>query len=211
MESKGRTTVLLVMTAASLLFAATANAEYIAQRFEVSASGGAKALNQTDTAFPEAMVAIPVVGAATYHVTRIWAVEGEFSWLIPVSQEVDLGVSGKQDRESPDILTYQVNVLAKLPLQASRFTPYLSAGLGAMTFLSSDDPETLPALAEDETAFAINFGVGGSFALGSAWALRADFREFAAFPSEDAVGLSQSGEADPIWMERGTVGLAYRF
>ena len=41
--------------------------------------------------------------------------------------------------------------------------------------------------------------------------MRADYREFAAFPSKDAEGLSDGSTADPIWMERGTLGLAYRF
>ncbi len=36
-------------------------------------------------------------------------------------------------------------------------------------------------------------------------------REFVAFPSDNAAGLSRNGTADEIWMERGTIGLAYRF
>jgi hypothetical protein len=32
-----------------------------------------------------------------------------------------------------------------------------------------------------------------------------------AFPSHDAAGLSNSTGADQTWMERGAVGLSYRF
>jgi hypothetical protein len=54
-------------------------------------------------------------------------------------------------------------------------------------------------------------GAGATYGLGARWALRGDFRSLAAFPSGDAPGLSSSGNADAIWMERVTVGLAYHF
>jgi len=41
--------------------------------------------------------------------------------------------------------------------------------------------------------------------------VRADFREFVGFPGDHTTGLSANGTADPIWMERGTVGVDYRF
>ena len=80
-----------------------------------------------------------------------------------------------------------------------------------MTFLSNTDSDRLPALDKSETMFALNFGAGAQLGLSSNWGVRADFREFVAFPSKDAEGFSENGNADPIWMERGTVGLAYRF
>jgi hypothetical protein len=43
------------------------------------------------------------------------------------------------------------------------------------------------------------------------WSVKIDFREFVGFPSNTAQGLSRDGEADKIWMERGTIGLARRF
>jgi hypothetical protein len=59
--------------------------------------------------------------------------------------------------------------------------------------------------------FALNFGAGVNYGLGPQWSVRADFREFVAFPADDASGLSDADGADEIWMERGTLGLAYRF
>ncbi len=181
------------------------------QAVEVSISGGIKVLNSNDTALPEAFVNVPAVAAVTYHLTPIWAIEGEFAWIIPIKQSVDLGAASSPDRKNPDILTYQASVLAKLPLAGSGWTPYLSAGAGAMTFLSNTDADRLPRLQDSQTVFAISFGAGASYGFGSHWALRADFREFGAFPADDAQGLSAANSADPIWMERGTVGVAYRF
>ena len=183
----------------------------IAQKVEVSASGGIKALNSNDTALPETFVNFPAVAAVTYHLTPVWAIEGEFAWIIPINQSVDLGTLGSPDRKNPDILTYQANVLAKLPLAGRAWTPYLSAGVGAMTFLSNMDADRLPRLSNSETAFAVNFGAGASYGFGSHWAVRADFREFAAFPADGTEGLSAANKADPIWTERGTLGVAYRF
>ena len=186
-------------------------AEDGAGRFEVSLLGGLQALNQNDTALPDNFINVPATAALTYHLNRIWAVEGEFSWMIPVKTTVDLGGTESLERKTPDMLTYQASVLAKLPMSDRPWTPYLAAGLGAITFLSSAEANRFPRLSESETAFAINFGAGASYGLGSVWALRADFREFAAFPPNDAAGLSSGNDSDPIWMERGTVGLSYRF
>jgi hypothetical protein len=80
-----------------------------------------------------------------------------------------------------------------------------------MTFLSATDADRYPKLPESQTSFAVNFGLGSSFPVTESLALRADFREFVAFPKDDAVGLSNGKSADPIWMPRGTLGLTYRF
>jgi len=80
-----------------------------------------------------------------------------------------------------------------------------------MTFLSNTDADRLPQLDKSQTVFALNFGGGARVDLNSRWGLRADFREFVAFPSNDAEGLSIKGSADPIWMERGALGVAYAF
>jgi opacity protein-like surface antigen len=110
----------------------------------------------------------------------------------------------------PDVLTYQAGLRVRPP--STTWSPYVAAGAGAMTFMSNTDADRLPALAKSETMFAFNFGGGAQFGLSGPWALRADFREFVAFPSKDSEGFSDTnGNSDPIWMERGTVGLAYRF
>jgi opacity protein-like surface antigen len=212
MKSRTRITWAAAVAAVSLLSVASAAAAEEGKwssRAEVSAMGGIQALNQNDTALPDRFLAIPAVVTATVHLTPLLAVDGEFTWMLPFQQSVDVGSGVKQDRKTPDILAYQAGLRASFPRAA--FTPYLAAGAGAVTFLSNTDADRTPQLAKSETAFAVNFGGGVTYGLTGRWALRADARELVAFPSNDAVGLSQNGNADPVWMERGTFGLVYRF
>ena len=190
---------------------ASAQDEMTPSRFEAAVAGGVQALNQNDTGVPDNFVNVPLVATLGYNVTPVWSVDGEFTWLIPVKQSVDLTGSGTQDRKSPDILAYQANVRANLRGVSESLVPYVTAGAGAMTFLSNTDTDRVPQLSESQTAFAMNFGTGLTYEIGQRWALRADFREFVALPSNDAQGLSAGGDADRIWMERGTVGAAFRF
>ena len=89
-------------------------------RAEVSVLGGMQALNSNDTAIPDHYINVPLVAIATYRFTPQLALEGDFSWIIPISQQVD--VSGSQsDKKSPDILSYQGAVRASWPL--SGWTP----------------------------------------------------------------------------------------
>lgn len=178
---------------------------------DVSASGGVIVLNENDTALPDNFVNVPITVAGTYHLSRICAVEGEFAWLLAVQREIDLDATHSADRRMPHVLTYQANVIAKLPLKNSPWSPYATAGCGALTFLSNTDADRLPRLVDSETMFAMNFGAGVTYHLAGNWLVRADFREFAAFPSDDAEGLSVDGSADPIWMERITAGVGFRF
>ena len=115
-----------------------------------------------------------------------------------------------QQRETPDILAYQANVRANLPV-ATAWSPYLAAGAGAVTVLSNTDADRVPRLDTSQTMFALNFGTGANYSLNSRWGLRGDFRELVAFPSDKATGLSNASGADPIWMERVTVGASYAF
>ncbi len=189
--------------------AARADDGPLAGRAEISAMGGVQALNENDTAFPDQFVTIPAVVTATYHLTPRFAMEGEFTWMIPVTQSVDLGASGQQDRKPPDVLAYQANIRASWP--GAAVTPYVVGGAGAVTFLSSTDADRYPQLDKSETAFAVNLGAGVVYRLADRWGLRADLREFVAFPSDGASAFSQNGNADEVWMERGTLGLVYRF
>ena len=178
-------------------------------RAEVSLMGGVQALNQNDTALPDHFVTIPAVATVTYRLTTRLAAEGEFTWLIPVKQSIDTGSGVSQDLKTQDILAYQANLRVDFPVSA--LTPYLAAGAGAVTFLSNSDADRVPQLSQSETAFAINFGAGVAYGLNERWGVRADVRELVAFPSNTAAGLSDASGADQIWMERGTVGLLYRF
>src|SRR5262245_18757800 len=177
---------------------------------EASVMGGFHVLNQNDTAVPDHFVNVPIVASVGYRLTSILAVEGEFGWMIPVKQSVDVGSGQTQDLKNPDVLTYQSNLRAEWSLSPS-WAPYLVAGAGALTALSNTDADRVPKLDRSETMFALNFGAGATYDFSPQWALRGDFRELAAFPSSDAHGLSDASGADTIWMERGTLGLLYRF
>jgi opacity protein-like surface antigen len=205
---------LLVAAAASLVLSgvtgvARAESGGSSPPIEASLMGGIQVLNQNDTAVPDRFLNVPLVASVAYRLTSMWAVEGEFTWMIPVKQSVDVGSGAKQDMKSSDVLAYQVGARASFPL--TTWTPYLAAGLGAATFLSNTDADRVPQLSKSQTAFAINFGGGASYGVAAHWGLRADVRELVAFPSNDAQGLSSGGNADPIWMERATLGIDYRF
>jgi opacity protein-like surface antigen len=177
---------------------------------EISILGGVQALNENDTALPDNLLSIPAVATLTYNLTPAFALEGEFTWMIPVKQNVELETGVSQDLRTPDILAYQANLRANLPLTGP-VTPYLVGGAGAVTFLSNTDSDRVPQLDESQTVFAINFGTGLTYAFTPNWALRGDVRAFVAFPSEDTPGLSDADQADEIWMERGALGFSYRF
>ena len=179
-------------------------------RGEVSLAGGFQVLNQNDTGLADRFIDVPLVATYGYRLSPRWALEGEFTWLVPVKQDVDLGTGAKQERKTPDILAYQANLRADLPV-ATAWSPYLAAGAGALTVLSNTGPDRLPQLDESETMFALDFGGGLKWGLNPRWTIRGDFRELVAFPSDQASGLSAGGSADPLWMERATVGVGYRF
>lgn len=187
-----------------------AGAQTDGRSVDVSLMGGAQLLSKNDTAFPDRLINVPLIASVAYQLDRHWAIESELAWMIPVERNIDMGTGPTQDRKSPDVLAYQAGVRAALP--RANWTPYLAAGAGAVTFLSSTDANRVPQLSESQTAFAVNFGGGSIYNLGSSrWTMRADVRELVAFPSNDAQGLSTAGEADPVWMGRATVGLGYRF
>jgi len=200
--------VALLLLSTGMVF--SARADSATGHYQMSLLGGVQGLNHSQTGLPATFVDIPVTLSLDYELSPVWAVDGDFSWVIPVSRSVNLGTSGSQDRKTPDVVTYQANVVAKLPPRERRWSPYVTAGAGAVRFLSNSDVDRLPGLSRSETDFAINFGAGTTYGLRSRWALRADFRELAAFPSNNAPGFSIGSKADAIWMERAAVGLAYR-
>lgn len=207
-----KTSKIIALAAALALPLGVGNAfaqESTASRVDVSILGGVHAFNKNDTALPDRLLSVPAVVTAAYQLTPSFAAEADVSWLIPVQQSVEMGPGVTVDRKAPDILTYQASVRAGLA--RSTWSPYLAAGVGAMTYLSNTDADRLPKLDKSQTMFAMNFGGGAQLGLNSRWGVRADFREFVAFPDKDAAGFSTNGSADPIWMERGTAGIAYRF
>jgi len=211
MKMHARSTLITLAAVALLALGATAAVAQSTVPLEVSLSSGVNFLNENDTAIPDTYVGIPITGAVAYRFTTIWAAEAEFSYFCPIEKDVDLSPGVTAKRKSPDFMTYMANARATWPLKDQPWMPYAVAGVGGITFLSDDDEKRLPVLDESQTAFALDFGVGTGYRLTPNWVLRADFVAFVAFPSDDADGLSSGGEADPIWMERGTVGITYRF
>lgn len=181
------------------------------KKFEASVLGGVQGIMGNDSAIKDDFVNVPLAAALAYHVNTIFAVEGEFQWLIPVQNSVSIGSGATQDLTNPDVLSYQANLRAGIPVGGASLSPYVTAGAGAMTFLSATDPDNYPQLDKSQTAFAVNFGLGTMVPVTNSLSLRADFREFVAFPKDDATGISNGTSADAIWMPRGTVGVAYRF
>jgi opacity protein-like surface antigen len=202
---------LLAAVASVSAFSSAVAQESSEKKLEASVLGGVQGLMSNDTALQDDFVNVPVTASLAYRASTLFALEGELAWLIPVSNSVNVGAGGSQDLKNPDILTYQANVRANLPVGGPAFRPYLTAGLGAMTFLSATDADRYPQLSDSETAFAINFGLGAGIPVTESISLRGDFREFVAFPQDDAAGFSDGANADPIWMPRGTFGVSYRF
>lgn len=212
MKRNGFVKLVPLLVAAALAAGATVAAAQTAapeRRFDVSLLAGLQTVNKNDTALPDYFLSIPAVASAAWSVTPNLAVEGDLTWMIPMKRSVDLGSGSKQDRKLPNLLAYQAGLRASLPLAS--WTPYVAAGAGAVTFLSSTDADRLPPLGDSQTLFALNFGGGTNLALAPQWGLRADFRELVAFPAKDAEGLSSNGQADAIWMERASLGFTYRF
>src|SRR5207249_7436456 len=56
---------------------------------------------------PDHFLNIPAVATVSYRLSARLAAEGEFTWMIPVTQSVDLGSGTSQDRKSPDVLAYR--------------------------------------------------------------------------------------------------------
>jgi opacity protein-like surface antigen len=200
--------VTIVMALTSPAFAQDATP---APRFDASLMGGVQGLVENDTALPDDFVNIPISASLGYRLTSLFAVEGELAWLIPVANSVTTESGTSEDLKSPDVLSYQANLRVHVPIGEPALSPYVTAGAGAMTFLSATDSDNYPQLESSETAFAVNFGLGATVPLTESLSLRGDFREFVAFPQDDTAGLSNGTEADPIWMPRGVFGLTYRF
>jgi opacity protein-like surface antigen len=209
---ESKTLAVAAMVALSTLpFASSAFAqEDLSSPSEFSVMGGLEVLNRNDTGVPDRFVNVPFVATVGVRLNSAFAAEGEFTWMIPVKQDVDVGTGGKVERMSPDIMAYQANLRANLPASPA-WSPYVVGGVGALTVASTLDADRAPRLDASQTMFALNFGAGLTYRLTADWVVRSDFREFTAFPADHANGLSNSGRADPIWMERAAVGVGYRF
>src|SRR6266850_2010114 len=106
MKSLEHFALVAMIASLSIAGAAAAQAEpgVSDSRIGLSLLGGVQALNKNDTAIPDHFINVPAVVNARYYVTPILAVEGDFTWMIPIQQSVDLGSTGTQDRKTPNIL-----------------------------------------------------------------------------------------------------------
>ncbi len=168
-----------------------------ASGLDILVSSGVTVLNENDTALPDDLTDVPIAIAGTYHINRICAVEGEVSWSLPVHREIELDATHSADRKTSHILTYQANIVATLPLAGLRWSPYVTAGGRALTFLSDTVEDRRSRLENPQTVFAVHSGAGTTCRLSRRWLVKADFREFAAFPGDDAEDLSTKGIAAP--------------
>ena len=109
---------LLALLAADTTLTATARAEGGTPQAEVSVLGGIQALNKNDTALPDQFINVPATAALTYHLNQIWAVEGEFTWMIPVKTSVDLGGSlGMAVLGSVGVAIYRAGMANAVPAE----------------------------------------------------------------------------------------------
>src|SRR5262249_42156619 len=65
------------------------------KKFEASVLGGVQGIMSNDTAIKDNFVNVPLAGALAYHLNTLFAVEGEFQWVIPVQNTSNVG-SGTQ-------------------------------------------------------------------------------------------------------------------
>ena len=169
------------------------------RRLEASLLGGVQSLRGSGTGLPDYFAGIPAVVAVGWALAPNLALEGDVTWMAPVTSRAASGAG--QDRKASNLLAGQVALRAGLPLAA--WTPYLAAGAGAVGFPSNAGSPRLLPLGESQLRFALDLGAGTTVAVAPQWSVRADLREFVAPPS--------GGQTDPVWMERAALGLRYQF
>ena len=91
------TTLVTALAAISLAgITPTAHAADYSSGVEASLQGGFQVLNKNDTALPDRFVNIPVVYTLGYRLTPVVALEGEFTWMIPLQQSIELAPGARR-------------------------------------------------------------------------------------------------------------------
>jgi hypothetical protein len=169
---------------AALSFAAPARA--LAQEGPVEAGqleitlipgGGLVFLESEDVSAPT-FGSYQLGGAVAYNFSRFIGVEGEVGSSLGISQELDFGFA--DDERTPDMLTYNGNVVVSVPTGTS-MVPYATGGAGGLSLFSRE----AFGVNDTETLFTTNVGGGVKWFAGR-WGLRGDYR-FVAVPSRDEV------------------------
>jgi hypothetical protein len=111
--------------------------------------------------------------------------------------------------DEAQIHNYMANVIAAAPFGAQgNWQPFVSGGVGAITFRVDDDEFDLDA--PDESEFGMNVGFGlMSFA--DRWGVRGDLRYFREIGGDVSVATATPGGVADFDYWRGNVGIAYRW
>ena len=116
-------------------------------------------------------------GAVAVNFNRFFAVEGEVSGAIGISQTMQVGTLSV-DEKSPHLLNYSGNLVVSAPTGTS-VVPYVTGGIGGLTLF-----ERRALVVDDaETFLTGNVGGGVNWYAGR-WGLRGDYR-FIAVQSKD--------------------------
>jgi len=118
-------------------------------------------------------------GAAEVRVSRYVGIEGEVSGAFGVTQNLDF-TSGTANLKTPNLLTYNGNVVVSVPTHHS-IEPYVTGGVGGLTLYSKPSL----GISDTETFFTSNVG-GGVKWFNGRWGLRADYRFLAVKSKTDA-------------------------
>lgn len=139
--------------------------------------GGVVFLESADASAPS-FGSYQLGGAVAYNINRVVGIEGEVAGSLGISQDLDFGYTA--DVRTPDMLTYNANVVVSAPTGTS-LVPYLTGGVGGLSLFSREEF----GINDTETLFTTNVGGGVKWNPGR-WGLRADYR-FIAIPSRDSV------------------------
>ena len=117
-------------------------------------------------------------GAVTVNLTRYFALEGEVSGALGVTQDLSFG--GLTEGRTPNFLNYSGNAVVLLPNQSS-VVPYVTGGIGALSMFEK------ASLGIDETETFLTANVGGGVKWYSGrWGLRGDYRFVTVRSKDDA-------------------------
>jgi len=117
--------------------------------------------------------------AASVRINRYVGIEGEVTGAFGITQNLDF-TSGTVNQKTPNLLTYNGNVVVSVPTRHS-IEPYVTGGVGGLTLYNK------PALGitDTETFFTSNV-CGGVTWFNGRWGVRADYRFLAVKSKTDA-------------------------
>jgi hypothetical protein len=115
--------------------------------------------------------------------------------------------------EEPAVSSYMVNAISAVPIgEDSRWQPFVSAGLGAVTLSSDVFEGELDEFEVSGSRFGGNIGAG-VMGFAGAWGLRGDVRYFRAFTDDDAAAGADIADSILSGLDfwRANLGVAYRW